>query len=437
MLPRNSESNRAEATLPLLLESAVAAAQAESCLPKALADINIGNARSVLVLGAGKAAAPMAVEAERHFRARGLPVSGLVTVPYGHLSRVLPTGVEVVEASHPHPDEAGIQAARRQMQLAAESGKNDIVVFLASGGGSALLPAPVDGVSLADKRRAIALLMDNGARIADINCVRKHLSAIKGGRLAKLAQPSRVVNLVISDIPGDNAADVGSGPAMPDTSTLEQAHLAIAACKRQMPDSVLQALTRAENETPKADELGAVEARVVACAADALDAAAGTARSLGWEPVMLGDDLEGPADELARQHAQLALEYAGRPGRWALLSGGETTVTLATVPGQETGKGGRNTEYLAALALALDGHAAVHALAADTDGIDGVGGHAGALITPSSLSRAREASIDWADHRACHCTRDLFDALGDLIVSGPTLTNVNDFRVILVDTQSS
>ena len=418
-----------------LLDSAVASVQAESCMPGALAEIDAGNADRVLVLGAGKAAAPMAVEAERHFRARGMPVSGLVTAPYGHLSRVLPMSVELVEASHPHPDAAGIRAARRQMQLAAESGSNDIVVFLASGGGSALLPAPVEGVSLADKRLAIALLMDNGARIAEINCVRKHLSAIKGGRLAKLAQPSRVVNLVISDIPGDNAADVASGPAMPDASTLDEARRTVLAYKKQMPGSVLKALSCAGNETPKAGELGSVEARVVARAADALGAAASTARSLGWEPIVLGDDLEGPAVELAERHARLALARAYRPGRWVLLSGGETTVTIDTETGVKSGKGGRNTEYIAALAQALDGHAAIHALAADTDGIDGVGGHAGALITPSSLSRAREASIDWADHRARHCTYDLFDALGDLIVSGPTLTNVNDFRVILVDAQ--
>lgn len=415
-----------------LLDSAVTAVQAESCLPPVLAGIDTGAARRALILGAGKAAGPMAVAAERHFREQGLSVSGLVTVPYRHRPDKAPLGVEIAEAAHPHPDEAGEAAARRQMRLAAASNEEDLVVFVASGGGSALLPAPVNGVSLADKRRAIAALMARGTRIADINCVRKHLSAIKGGRLAKLARPSRVINLVISDIPGDDAADVASGPTLPDSSTLQQARRLVAACGKGMPRSVLRALSLAENETPTAEELGSIDTRIVARAADALNAAAETARSLGWQPVLLGDDLQGAADALARQHAELALRYSRRPGRWALLSGGETTVTL----GDSTGRGGRNTEYLAALAVALDGHPAVHALAADTDGIDGSGGHGGALITPTSLRRARRASLDWDDHRARHCTYDLFAGLDDLLVPGPTLTNVNDFRVILVDALS-
>ena len=250
--------------LTSMMESGIAAVKAETCLSSVLPGIDTGNADRVLILGAGKAAGAMAVRAERHFRSRGLDVTGAVVVPYRHRPAVTPAGVEISEASHPHPDAAGIQAARRQMQLAAASGENDLVVFLASGGGSSLLPAPVKGVTLDDKRAAIAALMDGGMPIAQINCVRKHLSAVKGGRLATAARPSRVVSLVISDIPGDSVADVASGPMLPDVSTLEQARAAVSACERVVPRSVVQALMRPENETPKAEDLGNVEQRLVA-----------------------------------------------------------------------------------------------------------------------------------------------------------------------------
>lgn len=418
--------------LRVLFDAAVAAVGAERCLRKRLQELDLSDVRRVLVLGAGKAAAPMATAVEHHCLQHGLPVSGMVAVPYGHLTNPGPKLITVTEAGHPHPDAAGLRAAAAQLDLAAATTARDLLIFVASGGGSALLPAPIDGVSLADKRAAIAALMDSGVPISDINQVRKHLSKIKGGRLAAAAGARRVVSYVISDVPGDNPADVASGPTVPSLGLRDEALAIVQACKAPIPASVLAALAHDPEVQNRPRNPESQVTQVVACAAVALDAAAQSAQEQGFTPVLLGDALEGPAPLLAEEHGRLAREYVSRPGRWALISGGETTVNLGSNAAPEA-RGGRNTEYLAALVAALDGHPGIWAIACDTDGIDGVGGHAGAILRPDSLERAAAAGVDWSAGRSRNATYDLFAAVDDLVVTGPTLTNVNDFRAILID----
>jgi hydroxypyruvate reductase len=350
------------------------------------------------------------------------PLSGIAVTRYGH--GVPCRRIEVVEAGHPVPDDAGLAAARRILAGAGALGPDDLFLALVSGGGSALLALPAPGVSLADKQALTRKLLASGATIGEINCLRKHLSAVKGGRLAAAAAPAKVVTLVISDVPGDDPATIASGPTVPDPTTLAQARAILAKYRLEPPAAIERVLADSANESPKL-AAGPIDVRIVARARDSLAAAAEVARAAGYPPVVLGGDLEGEARVVAAEHAALA----ARPGPVALISGGETTVTL----GAGGGRGGRNSEYLLALTVALGGRPGVHAIACDTDGIDGSEDNAGAVMGPDTLARATVAGLDAAGCLARHDSYGFFAALGDLVVTGPTRTNVNDFRAVLVE----
>jgi hydroxypyruvate reductase len=381
---------------------------AEACLPPHLPAPPKGR---TVVVGAGKAAAAMARAVEDRWPADA-PLGGLAVTRHGHA--VPCRRIEVVEAAHPVPDAAGRAAAGRTLDLVSGLTGDDLVLALVSGGGSALLALPAPGIAMADKRRITGDLLRSGATIAEINSVRKHLSAIKGGRLAAAAFPAPVLALAISDVPGDDPAVIASGPTVADPTTVADAMAVLARYGIAPPPRF--------DESPKPGDPRLVrsEFRIVASAHDMLAAAAEAVRRDGFDAVILGDDLEGEARRLAAAHAELARRAA--PGT-VLLSGGETTVTV-----RGPGRGGRNTEYLLALALALDGHPGIHALACDTDGIDGTEDNAGAVIGPDSLMRGADAR----DALARNDAYGFFAVLGDLVTTGPTLTNVNDFRAILV-----
>lgn len=406
-----------------LFDTAVAAVAAEATVPPALpppAAASPPNGRTVVV-GAGKAAAAMARAVERNWDG---PLTGLVVTRYGH---GLPTErIEVIEAGHPYPDDAGQDAARRILDAARGLTADDLLICLISGGGSSLLALPAPGLTLADKQAVAKALLRSGAAIGEINTVRKHLSAIKGGRLAAAAFPARCVTLAVSDVPGDDPSVIASGPTVPDPTTFADARAVLATYGIDPPPAVARHLATAAEETPKPGDprLATAEFRIAARPADALAAAAELVRGRGLTPVVLGDALEGEARVLGAAHAELARRAA--PGT-VILSGGETTVTV-----RGNGRGGRNTEYLAALALALDGAPGIWGLAADTDGIDGTADNAGAVFGPDSLARARASGIDPAAMLADNDAYGLFHGLGDLVVTGPTRTNVNDFRAILV-----
>jgi len=404
-----------------MFEAAVAAADAAVCLPPYLPDAPAGR---TLVVGAGKAAASMARAVEQAWPG---PLSGLVVTRDGHGATT--RHIEVIEAAHPVPDQRGRDAAGRILALVQDLTADDLLLALFSGGGSALLTAPAAGLSLADKQAVNQALLRCGAPIDAMNTVRKHLSAIKGGRLAAAAAPARIVSLMISDVPGDDPAVIASGPTVPDPSTLADAIAVLERYRIDVPATVSAHLRDPDSETPKpgAACFARAETRLIARPAQSLDAAAGIARDAGFDPLLLGDDLEGEARELGAEHAALALARQRDSAPLAILSGGETTVT---VRGQ--GRGGRNVEYLLGLALALDGADGIHALACDTDGIDGTEDNAGAVLAPDSLRRARAAGLDPAAMLADNDAYGLFSALGDLVMTGPTLTNVNDFRAILV-----
>lgn len=379
-----------------------------------------------IVLGAGKAAAAMAKAVEESWPG---PLSGLVVTRYGH---GLPCQrIEVVEASHPVPDAAGQQAARRILAMAEGLTEDDLVLCLVSGGASALLAIPGEGLTLADKQAVNRALLKSGANITEMNCVRKHLSAIKGGRLAAAAHPAKVVTLLISDVPGDDPSVIGSGPTVGDPSTRLDALAVMHKHSIDMP-AALRLLASQASETPKPDDprLAATEVRMLGTMQGALQAAADLARKEGLTPIILGD-LEGEAREVALVHAGIARQVARHgqpiPAPAVILSGGETTVT---VRGQ--GRGGRNAEFLLALAVALDGHPGISAVAGDTDGIDGTEDNAGAILTPDSLARAAAKGVNAKAMLANNDGYGFFSRLGDLIVTGPTRTNVNDFRAILV-----
>ncbi len=339
----------------------------------------------------------------------------------------------MVEAAHPVPDENGIDAARRIMALAREAGPDDLILCLISGGGSALLTLPPDGVSLADQQAVNRALLASGADIAAMNTVRKHVSAIKGGRLAAAAHPARMVSLVISDVPGDDPATIASGPTVADPTTYADARAILARYRITPPAAVAAHLAAAADETPKPGDPRLANARtiVIASAAASLAAAAEQARGAGARPTVLGDAIEGEARDVGAAMAEeaLAVQAKLRPNEppRVLLSGGETTVTVVG-----HGKGGRNLEFLAGLALRLDGAAGIFALAADTDGIDGTEDNAGAVVTPDTLARLRAAGLDLAGRLRANDVYPAFAALGDLVVTRPTLTNVNDFRALLV-----
>ena len=408
-----------------LFDAAIAAADPESCVPPHMPPDDGGR---LIVIGAGKASAAMARAVEQHWSG---PLDGLVVTRYGH--GVPCERIEIVEAAHPVPDAAGEAAAARILAKLAGLRAQDRVLALISGGGSALLAAPAAGVSLAEKRAITAALLKSGASIGEMNCVRKHLSAIKGGRLAAAAWPAPVLTLAISDVPGDDPAVIASGPTVPDPTTAAEALAIIERYRIEIPAKLRERLQSGELETPKPGDprLAASDYRLVASPRLMLEAAAAEARCLGIEPLILGDALEGEAREVGKVLAGVALSCArhGSPARkpCVLLSGGETTVT---VRGQ--GRGGRNSEFLLGLALALDGAPGIDALAADTDGIDGSEDNAGAFVGPDTPARAKAAGINV---RACLAGNDAwycFSRLGDLLVTGPTRTNVNDFRAILI-----
>lgn len=406
-----------------LFDAAVAAAQPHLCVPPHLpVDISDSGAGRLVIIGAGKASAAMAEAVEKTWAGR--PLEGLVVTRYGYY--VPCERIEILEAAHPVPDAAGEKAARRMMELVSDLGENDTVICLISGGGSALLSLPAEGLSLADKQAVNEALLRSGAAIDEMNCLRKHLSAVKGGRLAAAAWPARLITLAISDVPGDDPATIASGPTVPDATTIQDARDVLARFGIDAPAAVQAHLKSGHDETPKPGDpkLARAETILVATPAMALEAAAKLARDAGLSVEFLGDDLEGEARELASEHAQLALK--AKPGT-LLLSGGETTVTL-----KGKGKGGRNSEYALALAIALEGASGVAALACDTDGIDGSEDNAGAVIFADTLARARAAGLDASAYLANNDAYSFFQAIGDLVVCGPTRTNVNDFRAILV-----
>lgn len=411
-----------------LFAAALGAADADAALLPYLPPPPRGR---TLVFGAGKAAAAMARAVDRAWP-EDRPISGLVITRYGHGAGPL-RRIEVVEARHPVPDEAGQAAAARILAMTEGLTADDLVLCLISGGGSALLALPAPGITLADKQAVSRALLRSGAAIDEMNTVRKHLSAIKGGRLAAAAAPARILTLAISDVPGDDPAVIASGPTVPDPSTRAEARAVLAHYGIAPPPSVAAWLEQPESETPKPGDpaFDHAETHVVAGPQAALEAAAARARAAGITPLILGNAIEGEAAEVARVMAGIARQCAGygQPARppCVLLSGGETTVTV-----RGTGRGGRNAEFLAGLAVALGGHPGIHAIACDTDGIDGTEDNAGAVIGPETLARAAALGLD---PRALLRNNDgysLFQALGDLVVTGPTLTNVNDFRAILI-----
>jgi glycerate 2-kinase len=399
-----------------------------------------------LVLGAGKAGGAMAQALEAAWPSDA-PLEGLVVTRYGHVPPrspdAGPTRIEVVEAAHPVPDAAGLEAARRMLTLTQGLTADDLVICLISGGGSALLTLPAQwaggGVSLEDKQRINRELLASGATIGEINCVRKHLSAIKGGRLAAACAPAHVVTLLISDVPGDDPAVIASGPTVPDPTTCAQALLILQRYGIAVSADLMERLQSGALETPKPGGPGFAgnTVHLVATPQQALEAAASAAQAAGLHAYILSDAMEGESREVGRVHAALARSVALRGQPFArpcvILSGGETTVTLRTqAPGSAKGRGGRAGEFCLGLAQALQGQSGVYALAADTDGIDGVEDNAGAWVTPDSLGRALQLGLKVDDFLDRNDAYGFFASLDDLVITGPTFTNVNDFRAILV-----
>ncbi|BFO54341.1 MULTISPECIES: glycerate kinase type-2 family protein [Comamonadaceae] len=392
-----------------------------------------------LVLGAGKAGGAMAHAMEALWPAQA-PLSGLVVTRYGHVPpwpNGVPARIDIVEAAHPVPDAAGEAAARRMLELTRGLTADDLVVCLISGGGSALLTLPAEGLALEDKQRINRALLESGAGIADMNCVRKHLSRIKGGRLAAACAPARVVTLAISDVPGDDPAVIASGPTVSDATTCADALRVLDRHRIALPPAVRAALEAGALETPKPVEGHAPEVHLIATPRQSLEAAAAAARSAGLPVYILSDEMEGESRDVGAVHAAIARSVARRGEPFArpcaILSGGETTVTVRErPPGAPRGRGGRAGEFCLGLARALQGQEGVWALAADTDGIDGVEDNAGALVGPDTLARAARAGLRVDDHLARNDAYGFFAALGDLVVTGPTHTNVNDFRALLV-----
>lgn len=413
----------------VLLELFTEAVRAVS--PKAVMPASLPRAPSgkVVAIAVGKAAAEMMRIAQARAPA---PIEGLVVTRYGHVPDGVswPT-VEIIEAGHPFPDANSVRAAARALALAESLEAGDQLLVMISGGGSAMLAAPAPGISLADKQMTTRALLQSGATIAEINCVRKHLSAIKGGRLAVAAGAARVTTWIISDVPGDDPSFVSSGPTVADHTTLEMAREIVAKYKLELPANLQQALREPANETPPPDSLGLAggETTIIARARDALAAAGRLATQRGLVITDLGDQLQAEARHLGASHAALARRLAGDRQPRVIISGGETTVTVVN----KEGRGGRNLEYLLGLAIALQGAPGISALACDTDGIDGTEDAAGAMVFPDTLARARAMGLDPNEHLARNNAYLFFKALGDLVVTGPTLTNVNDFRAILID----
>jgi glycerate 2-kinase len=417
---------RARTALRAMFDAAVAAADPRVVLAAHLPERPAGRC---VVVGAGKSAAVMAAALEDAWP--DVPLSGVVVTRYGH---AVPTRrIEVLESSHPVPDANGEAAARRILATVTGLRVDDLVLALISGGASALMPLPAQGLTLADKQDINRALLASGAVISEMNAVRKHLSGIKGGRLAAAAAPARVVTLAISDVPGDDPAVIGSGPTVPDPSTFADVRAIISRYGIFPSPAVVARLAHDADETPKPGSLPRTEFRLIATPAMALRATADAARSLGLAPLILGDALEGESREMGTVMSGIARSVRGHgfplPTPAVLLSGGETTVTLGQGP---AGRGGRNTEFLLALAVALAGAPGIWAIAGDTDGIDGTDDAAGAIVTPDTLARARAAGLQARAVLTAHDSYRLFDAIGDLVRTGPTLTNVNDVRAILI-----
>jgi hydroxypyruvate reductase len=441
-MPAGQRSSAARDRLLALYDAAVAAAHPNVCLVPHLPAPPAGG--RLIAVGAGKAAAAMAVAAEDHYRRAGVldRVSGFTTAPYGApeaLAGPRPSAIEIVSSRHPTPDEASVRAAERALALVATASERDLVLVLLSGGASALWAAPAPGLTLAAKTGLTRGLLKCGADIHEMNTVRRHVSRIKGGRLRK-ATRARVLTLAVSDVPGDDPATIGSGPTVPDPTTLADARAvldrrrpAMEALGLAVPPAVTTALADPGNETPKPDDVAfrTAEYRLIATPAASLAAAAALAERQGYAVTVLGDALTGEAREIAAAHARLALAAKTGGRRAAIISGGELAVTVRNAQG----RGGRNQEYALALALALQGAPGISALAADTDGIDGGAGQvtdpAGATIDAETFAAGRH--LDAQKFLDNNDATSFFEAAGGLIVRGPTQTNVNDFRVILVD----
>jgi glycerate 2-kinase len=408
-----------------MFDAAIASAQPARCIPPHLPAVPRGR---LVVVGAGKAAAAMARAVEDNWPG---PLSGVVVTRYGYA--VPCNQIEVLEAAHPVPDAAGLLGAQRVLEAVRGLGADDLVLALISGGGSALLPLPVAGLTLEQKQNVNRALLKSGATISELNCVRRHLSAIKGGRLAAACYPARVLTLMISDVPGDRPIDIASGPTVGDPTTSADALSIVQRYGIDLPPPVLDILASGRGESVKPDDprLAHTAARIIATPQLALEAAAAVAREAGIPAYILGDAIEGEARDVGKVLAGVALQVAERDQPVAapcvVLSGGETTVTV-----RGSGRGGRNVEFLLSLAIALDGHTRIYALAGDTDGVDGQEEIAGACLGPDSLARARALGLKPENSLQDNDAHSFFSALGDSVITGPTLTNVNDFRAILV-----
>ncbi|MCW1750756.1 glycerate kinase type-2 family protein [Rhizobium acaciae] len=415
---------KARETLHQIFDAAIESASPQRAVLENLPDKPKGRC---IVVGAGKASAAMAAALDSAWP--DVDVSGVVVTRYGH---AVPAGrIRIIEASHPIPDAMSETAAADVLQAVRGLTPGDLVVALVSGGGSALLVAPAGDMSLADKQNVNRALLASGATITEMNAVRKHLSRIKGGRLGLAARPAKVVTLVISDVPGDDPASIASGPTIADESTIDEVRGIISRYRIVLPDTA-RAVLDSSGETPKPADL-ASDVRIIAAPSLALDSAAKAAANAGLQTLVLGDAIEGEARELGTVMAGIALsaKIKGLPlrGPAVLLSGGEGTVSIGCEP---AGRGGRNTEFLLGLAVALKGHAGIWAIAGDTDGIDGTEDAAGAVVTPDTLERGRKKGLDARAYLASHDSYSFFDEIGDLVKTGPTLTNVNDIRAILV-----
>lgn len=422
-------SSQPQALLRRMFDAAIASAQPALCLPAHLpTPQSLGQGR-LFVIGAGKASAAMARAVEEHWNG---PLSGLVVTRYGY--GVPCERIRIVEAAHPVPDAAGQLAAQNLLEFVQDLHADDLVLCLISGGGSALLPLPLPGLTLAHKQAVSRALLKSGASISEMNCVRRHLSAIKGGRLAAACHPARVLTLLISDVPGDQPMDIASGPTVADPTTCGDALAVLKRYGIEVAAEVLAVLQSGQGESIKPGDirLNGGELRMIATPQMALEAAASVAREAGYTPYILGDALQGEARDVGKVLAGIALQVATHgqpvPAPCVLLSGGETTVTV-----RGNGRGGRNVEWLLSAAITLDGQPHIHALAGDTDGVDGQEEIAGAYLAPNSLSRAWAMGLRPMDSLANNDGHGFFGALGDAVITGPTLTNVNDFRAILID----
>ena len=424
------------AFLRSLFDAAIAAAQPSRVMAAHLPPPPKGR---TLVLGAGKAGGAMA-EAVDALWPQGAPLSGLVVTRYGHVPpayKQRPGRIEVVEAAHPVPDQAGAQAARRIAELTQGLTADDLVLCLVSGGGSALLTMPAEGLLLSAKQRINKDLLHSGATITEMNCVRKHLSAFTGGRLAAMCAPARVLSLLISDVPGDDPSVIASGPTVADASTCTDALAILKRYGIAIPDAAHDGLLSGALETPKPGDprLAGNEVRLIATPQASLEAAAAAAHVLGLQAHLLSDEIEGESREVGKVHAAMARAVARRAQPFAkpcvILSGGETTVTVKRNDAA-AGRGGRATEFLLGCAIALQGEPDVWALAGDTDGIDGVESNAGAIVTPTTLARGAALGLKAQERLDANDAWHYFEPLGDLVVTGPTFTNVNDFRALLI-----